>query len=203
VGLYQKVGFGSDSGTGMVGESSGLFYPNRRWSDHEIAALSFGYNIAVSTAQMARFYAMLGAGGVNRPLTVLKQDSIPEGERIFQQEDVEAVVHMMESVFEEGGTARRVKVDGYRAAGKTGTSKKAAAGGYGDEYVGYFAGVAPASNPRLAVVVLINEPGGDVYYGGATAGPAFAEIISNSLRILNVAPDKDSVAYVKGKDDGA
>ncbi|WP_323824519.1 penicillin-binding transpeptidase domain-containing protein, partial [Pseudomonas aeruginosa] len=66
VGLFQKVGFGSDTGTGMVGESSGLFYPNRRWSDHEIAALSFGYNIAVSTAQMARFYAMLGAGGVNR-----------------------------------------------------------------------------------------------------------------------------------------
>lgn len=203
VGLYQKVGFGSDSGTGMVGESSGLFYPNRRWSDHEIAALSFGYNLAVSTAQMARFYAMLGAGGVNRPLTILKQDGIPEGERIFQQKDVEAVVQMMESVFEDDGTARRIKVDGYRAAGKTGTSKKAAAGGYGDEYVGYFAGLAPASNPRLAVVVLINEPGGDVYYGGATAGPAFAEIISNSLRILNVAPDKGSVAYVKGIDDDA
>jgi cell division protein FtsI (penicillin-binding protein 3) len=203
VGLFQKVGFGSDTGTGMVGESSGLFYPNRRWSDHEIAALSFGYNVAVSTAQMARFYAMLGAGGINRPLTILKQDSIPEGERVFQQKDVEAVVHMMESVFEEGGTASRVKVDGYRAAGKTGTSKKAAAGGYGDEYVGYFTGIAPASNPRLAVVVMINEPGGDVYYGGATAGPVFAEIISNALRILNVAPDKGSVAYVKGIDDDA
>ena len=203
VGLFQKVGFGSDTGTGMVGESSGLFYPNRRWSDHEIAALSFGYNVAVSTAQMARFYAMLGAGGINRPLTILKQDSIPEGERIFQQKDVEAVVHMMESVFEEGGTASRIKVDGYRAAGKTGTSKKAAAGGYGDEYVGYFTGIAPASNPRLAVVVMINEPGGDVYYGGATAGPVFAEIISNALRILNVAPDKGSVAYVKGIDDDA
>ena len=203
VGLFQKVGFGSDTGTGMVGESSGLFYPNRRWSDHEIAALSFGYNLAVSTAQMARFYAMLGAGGVIRPLTVLKQDSVPEGERIFQKKDVEAVVSMMESVFEKGGTAQSVKVDGYRAAGKTGTSKKAAAGGYGDEYVGYFAGLAPASNPRLAVVVMINEPGGDVYYGGATAGPAFAEIISNALRILNVAPDKNSVAYVKGIDDDA
>ena len=203
VGLFQKVGFGSDSGTGMVGESSGLFYPNRRWSDHEIAALSFGYNIAVSTAQMARFYAMLGAGGVNRPLTVLKQDSIPEGDRVFQQQDVEAVVNMMESVFESGGTAHNVKVDGYRAAGKTGTSKKAAVGGYGDEYVGYFAGVAPASNPRLAVVVMINEPGGDVYYGGATAGPAFAEIVSNALRILNVAPDKEEVAYVKGKKNDA
>ncbi|MGO2011911.1 peptidoglycan D,D-transpeptidase FtsI family protein [Pseudoalteromonas sp.] len=203
VGLFQKVGFGSDTGTGMVGESSGLFYPNRRWSDHEIAALSFGYNIAVSTAQMARFYAMLGAGGINRPLTVLKQEHAPEGERVFQQKDVEAVVHMMESVFEDGGTARNVNVDGYRAAGKTGTSKKAAAGGYGDEYVGYFAGVAPASNPRLAVVVMINEPGGDVYSGGATAGPAFAEIVSNALRILNVAPDKDAVAYMKGKDNDA
>ncbi|MGO2073977.1 MAG: peptidoglycan D,D-transpeptidase FtsI family protein [Pseudoalteromonas sp.] len=203
VGLFQKVGFGSDTGTRMVGESSGLFYPNRRWSDHEIAALSFGYNIAVSTAQMARFYAMLGAGGINRPLTVLKQEHAPEGERVFQQKDVEAVVHMMESVFEDGGTARNVNVDGYRAAGKTGTSKKAAAGGYGDEYVGYFAGVAPASNPRLAVVVMINEPGGDVYSGGATAGPAFAEIVSNALRILNVAPDKDAVAYMKGKDNDA
>ena len=86
---------------------------------------------------------------------------------------------------------------------KRGTSKKAAAGGYGDEYVGYFTGIAPASNPRLAVVVMINEPGGDVYYGGATAGPVFAEIISNALRILNVAPDKGSVAYVKGIDDDA
>jgi cell division protein FtsI (penicillin-binding protein 3) len=203
VGLYQKVGFGSDTGTGMVGESSGLFYPNRRWSDFEIATLSFGYAISVSTAQMARFYTMLGAGGINRPLTILKQDGVPEGERIFKQKDVEAVVHMMESVFEKDGTARNIKVDGYRAAGKTGTSKKAVAGGYGDEYVGYFAGVAPASNPRLAVVVMINEPGGDVYYGGATAGPAFAEIVSNALRILNVAPDKEEVAYVKGKDNDA
>lgn len=203
VGLYQKVGFGSDTGTGMVGESSGLFYPNRRWSDFEIATLSFGYAISVSTAQMARFYTMLGAGGVNRPLTILKQESVPQGDRVFKQKDVEAVVHMMESVFEKEGTARNVKVDGYRAAGKTGTSKKAVAGGYGDEYVGYFAGVAPASNPRLAVVVMINEPGGDVYYGGATAGPVFAEIISNALRILNVAPDKDGVAYVEGKENGA
>ena len=108
---------------------------------------------------------------------------------------------MMESVFEKGGTAANVKVDGYRAAGKTGTSEKAVAGGYGDEYVGYFAGVAPVTNPRLAVVVMINEPGGDVYYGGQTAGPAFAEIMSNALRILNVAPDKGRVAYLSEKKD--
>ncbi len=201
VGLYQKVGFGEDTGTMMVGESSGLFYPNRRWSDFEIATLSYGYAVSVSTAQVARLYATFGAGGISRPLTILKQDTPPEGERLFKEEDVKAVVDMMESVFEKGGTAANVKVDGYRAAGKTGTSEKAVAGGYGDEYVGYFAGVAPVTNPRLAVVVMINEPGGDVYYGGQTAGPAFAEIMSNALRILNVAPDKGRVAYLSEKKD--
>lgn len=194
VGLYQKVGFGSDTGSLMVGESSGLFYPNRRWSDFEIATLSFGYAISVSTAQLARFYATLGAGGVSRPLTILKQAQPPEGERVFSEYNVKNVVHMMESVFEKGGTAAKVKVDGYRVAGKTGTSKKAVAGGYGDEYVGYFAGLGPVDNPRLAVVVMINEPAGDVYYGGDIAGPAFAEIISGALRVLNVTPDLAPVA---------
>ncbi len=196
VGTYEKVGFGSETGTGMIGESAGLFYPNRRWSDFEIATLSFGYAVSVSTAQLARLYATLGAGGVSRPLTIIKQDEPQPGERIFDEKNVDAVLEMMESVFEKGGTAASVKVDGYRVAGKTGTSKKAVAGGYGDEYVGYFAGVGPVSDPRLAVVVMINEPGGDVYYGGATSGPAFAEIISGALRILNVAPDREPIAAV-------
>ncbi|WP_462155428.1 peptidoglycan D,D-transpeptidase FtsI family protein [Pseudoalteromonas piscicida] len=203
INLYQEVGFGEPTGSNMIGESAGLFYPNRRWSNFEIATLSYGYAVSVSTAQMARLYAMFGAGGILRPLTIVKQDEIPEGKRIFSEQDTNAVVEMMESVFERGGTAHNVKVDGYRAAGKTGTSEKAVAGGYGDEYVGYFAGVAPVSDPRLAVVVMVNEPAGDVYYGGQTAGPAFAEIMSNALRILNVAPDKERVAYISGADNDA
>ncbi|RZG03206.1 peptidoglycan glycosyltransferase FtsI [Pseudoalteromonas sp. CO348] len=203
INLYQDVGFGEPTGSNMIGESAGLFYPNRRWSNFEIATLSYGYAVSVSTAQMARLYAMFGAGGILRPLTIVKQDEIPEGKRIFSEQDTHAVVEMMESVFERGGTAHNVKVDGYRAAGKTGTSEKAVAGGYGDEYVGYFAGVAPVSDPRLAVVVMVNEPAGDVYYGGQTAGPAFAEIMSNALRILNVAPDKERVAYISGADNDA
>ncbi|QZO13415.1 peptidoglycan D,D-transpeptidase FtsI family protein [Pseudoalteromonas piscicida] len=203
INLYQEVGFGEPTGSNMIGESAGLFYPNRRWSNFEIATLSYGYAVSVSTAQMARLYAMFGAGGILRPLTIVKQDEIPEGKRIFSEQDTHAVVEMMESVFERGGTAHNVKVDGYRAAGKTGTSEKAVAGGYGDEYVGYFAGVAPVSDPRLAVVVMVNEPAGDVYYGGQTAGPAFAEIMSNALRILNVAPDKERVAYISGADNDA
>jgi cell division protein FtsI (penicillin-binding protein 3) len=203
INLYQQVGFGEPTGSNMIGESAGLFYPNRRWSNFEIATLSYGYAVSVSTAQMARLYAMFGAGGILRPLTIVKQDEVPEGKRIFSEQDTHAVVEMMESVFERGGTAHNVKVDGYRAAGKTGTSEKAVAGGYGDEYVGYFAGVAPVSDPRLAVVVMVNEPAGDVYYGGQTAGPAFAEIMSNALRILNVAPDKERVAYISGADNDA
>ena len=203
INYYQQVGFGDTTGSMMIGESSGLFYPNRRWSDFEVATLSYGYAVSASTAQMARLYAMFGSGGILRPLTILKQHEQPQGERIFSERNTRAVVEMMESVFERGGTAHSVTVDGYRAAGKTGTSKKAVAGGYGDEYVGYFAGVAPVSDPRLAVVVMVNEPAGDVYYGGQTSGPAFAEIMSNALRILNVAPDKERVAYVSGEDNDA
>jgi cell division protein FtsI (penicillin-binding protein 3) len=194
IGFFSKMGFGHETGTGMIGESDGLFTPHGRWSDFEVATLSYGYRMSVSTAQVARAYAALGAGGVLRPLTILKQEQPVEGERVFSEKHAYAVLEMMESVFENGGTAAKVKLDGYRVGAKTGTSKKAAIGGYGDEYVGYFAGVAPVSNPRLAVVVTINEPGGDIYYGGDVAGPAFSEIMAGALRILNVTPDLDAMA---------
>jgi cell division protein FtsI (penicillin-binding protein 3) len=201
IGFFQRLGFGEETGSGMVGESDGLFTPHGRWSDFEVATLSYGYRISVSTAQVARAYAAIGSGGINRPLTILKQNGKVHGERVFEKKNAYAVLEMMESVFERGGTATRIKLDGYRVGGKTGTSKKAAFGGYGDEYVGYFAGVAPVSDPRLAVVVMINEPGGDVYYGGDVAGPTFSEIMSGSLRILNVAPDLEAVAKLQQRQD--
>ena len=101
---------------------------------------------------------------------------------------------MMESVVNEGGSGTKARVPGYRVAGKTGTSRKAVAGGYGEEYVSIFAGVAPVSDPQLAVVVLINEPRGDLYYAGDTAAPVFSKIMSNSLQMLNVPPDDKSVS---------
>lgn len=201
IGFFQRLGFGEETGTNMVGESDGLFTPHGRWSDFEVATLSYGYRISVSTAQVARAYATIGSGGINRPLTILKQTEEVEGDRVFKQEHAYAVLEMMESVFERGGTATRVKLDGYRVGGKTGTSKKAAFGGYGDEYVGYFAGIGPVSDPRLAVVVMINEPAGDIYYGGDVAGPAFSEIMSGSLRILNVTPDLEAVAKLSKRQD--
>jgi len=206
IDLYYNMGLIGDSGTNLIGESNGLFRERRRWSEFELATLSFGYSIAITPVQLARMYSVIANGGINRPLSVIKQDQNPEGERVLSRKNALAVLEMMEHVVLEGGTAPKARVPGYRVAGKTGTSKKAVAGGYGNEYVNTFAGIAPVSDPRLAVVVLINEPGGDLYYGGDTAAPVFAEVMSGALQLLNVAPDDRPVsslasvtAHKKGK----
>ncbi|BFL82017.1 hypothetical protein LFREDSHE_04670 [Shewanella baltica] len=105
------------------------------------------------------------------------------------------VMQMLVGVTEKGGTGTLAHIDGYPVAGKSGTSRKAVAGGYGDDYVALFAGVAPANNPKLAIVVVVNEPKGDLYYGGSVAGPAFAKVMSGALQMLNVEPitDKEQV----------
>lgn len=99
------------------------------------------------------------------------------------------VVKMLEAVTQKGGSATRAAVDGYRIGAKTGTAKVAVAGGYSDEYIAFTAGIAPISDPRIAMVVVINEPQGDKYYGGVVAAPVFSEVMKSALRILNIAPD--------------
>jgi cell division protein FtsI (penicillin-binding protein 3) len=134
-------------------------------------------------------YTTLANGGINQELSIIKgMDRMP-AERVFSAENTQAVLEMMESVTTKGGSGTKAAVPGYRVAGKTGTSRKAVAGGYGEEYVNIFAGVAPVSDPQLVIVVLINEPAGDLYYAGDTAAPVFSKIMSGSLQILNVAPD--------------
>lgn len=186
--VYSAVGFGNDTEANILGESFGMLANRRRWSDFEIATMSFGYGLSVTTLQLAQAYAIIGAGGVKRPLTIQRREGIPAGERVFKQENAEALLAMLENVVRVG-SADKARVKGYRVAGKTGTSRKAVAGGYGDEYVTLFAGVAPVSNPKIAVVVTINEPSGDEYYGGDVSAPVFAEIVGDALRIMNVAPD--------------
>lgn len=119
---------------------------------------------------------------------ILKSDAVPQGERIFGEEQARLIVSLLEGVVTEGG-ANRAAVDGYRVGGKTGTAIKAVPGGYGNDYVGLFAGVAPISNPELAVVVVINEPGGDLYHGGEIAAPVFSRVMKGALQVLNVEPD--------------
>lgn len=186
---YYSVGFGTDTGVPLLGESMGQMRHRNRWYEFEVAALSYGYGLSTTTIQLAQMYAILGSGGIKRPLTVLAQDEVVEGERVFEQEYVESVVKMLESVTGENGTGRRAGVPGYRVAGKTGTTRKAIAGGYGDEYVALFAGVMPASNPHFAMAVMINEPAGDRYHGGSVAAPVFSAVAEQAARILNLTPD--------------
>ena len=194
---FYNAGFSSDTGTGLIGESSGIFYDRRRWSDFELATLSFGYGLSVTTAQLAQMYATIGNGGIRRPLSILKLDRPNEGERVFSYSSTRQLLKMMETVLDEDGTGSRAAVDGYRVAGKTGTSRKAVAGGYGNDYVGLFAGVAPVSNPQIALAVVINNPKGDNYSGGKVAAPVFSKVMSGALQILNVPSDKTSDAEIQ------
>jgi cell division protein FtsI (penicillin-binding protein 3) len=194
IDLYYNMGLMSDSGANILGESSGIFHERQRWSDFELSTLSFGYGISVTTLQLARMYTILGDGGLKRPLSIIKSAEQPEAERVLSEEHANDLLVMMESVLQEGGSGQKAGVSGYRVAGKTGTSRKAVAGGYGEEYVNIFAGVAPVSDPQLAVVILINEPRGDLYYAGDTAAPVFSKVMSGSLQMLNVPPDDKSVS---------
>lgn len=187
--LYYDMGLVDQSGVDLVGESTGLFNDRRRWSDSEIASLSFGYGISVTAAQLARMYTTIGAGGISRPLSIIKTGVEKPQKRIISEETAISVLNMMESVVSEEGSGKNAIVPGYRVAGKTGTSQKATAGGYGHDYVNAFAGVGPVSNPKIAVVVVLNDPKGDYYYGGETAAPTFGKIMQETLRMLNVAPD--------------
>jgi len=203
IDLYHNMGLVGDTGTNMIGESAGIFRDRRRWSDFELATLSFGYGLSVTTLQLARMYSILGNGGSKVPMSIIKGQPIDdfERERVISSNTAQSIVEMMEHVTLEGGTGTKAKVPGYRVAGKTGTSRKAIAGGYGEEYVNIFAGLAPVSDPQIVVIIMINEPAGDLYYAGDTAAPVFSKVMSGALQMLNIPPDGrdvSSIAAVRG-----
>jgi len=186
---FFDAGFADSTGTNLVGESSGMMHDRQRWSKFELATLSWGYGLAITPLQLARFYATLANGGIKRELSLVQRNDQPKGERVFSEKNSLAVTQMLEKVVDKH--VQKAKVEGYRVGGKTGTSFKAVAGGYGNDYVGLFAGVAPISNPQIVVVVVINDPGGDLYHGGEVAAPVFSRVMQGALRVLNVAPDAD------------
>ncbi|PWC16858.1 peptidoglycan glycosyltransferase FtsI [Brenneria corticis] len=190
VDTYARMGLGKATNLGLVGESSGLYPQKQRWSDIERATFSFGYGLMVTPLQLARVYATIGSFGVYRPLSITKVDPPVAGERVFPEALVRTVVHMMESVALPGGGGTKAAIKGYRIAIKTGTAKKVGPDGkYINKYIAYTAGVAPASNPRFALVVVINDPQAGKYYGGAVSAPIFGAIMGGVLRTMNVEPD--------------
>lgn len=187
---YTKFGLGKPTRLGLVGESSGIFPHKQRWADIERATFSFGYGLMVTPLQLARVYATIGSYGIARPLSITRVDPPVAGDRVFSEAIVKKVVHMMESVALPGGGGSKAAIKGYRIAIKTGTAKKVGPDGrYVNKYIAYTAGVAPASKPKYALVVVINDPQGGKYYGGAVSAPVFGAIMSSVLRTMNVKPD--------------
>jgi cell division protein FtsI (penicillin-binding protein 3) len=189
-GTLLHFGLGSLTGSGFPGESAGNLTHHDHWKPINQATLSYGYSLSVTPLQLANAYAIIGNGGIGHPISLTALDDPGPGEQLVAAESADAVRRMLEEVVRPGGTATEAAVDGYRIAGKTGTSWKFAPGGYSeDKYISVFAGLAPASNPRLATVVVIDEPSGELYYGGDVAAPVFADVMSESLRLLAVPPD--------------
>ncbi|MDG6342992.1 penicillin-binding transpeptidase domain-containing protein [Glaesserella parasuis] len=188
VETYSKVGFGKDTGLGL-GEQRGTNGDRKRWADIERATMAYGYGLNVTPLQLARAYATLGSFGVYRPLSITKVDPPVLGDRVLPEKITRDVVKMMESVAQKGEGGQRAMVDGYRVAVKTGTVRKLEKGQYVKKYFAYTAGIAPASNPRFALVVLINKPKAGNYYGGAISAPLFSSIMTYTLKARNIKPD--------------
>lgn len=191
VNTYRSFGLGKPTGLGLTGESVGYFPLHReRWADIERATFSFGYGLRVTPLQIAREYATLGSFGIYRPLSITKVTPPVMGTRVADEDTVRSVVHMMESDALPGGSGVRAAVPGYRLAIKTGTAEKMGSSGkYDGGYINYTAGVAPASNPQVALVVMINHPTAGDHFGGSVAAPVFGNIIGPVLKHMNVAPD--------------
>lgn len=188
IDLLQRVGLGQSVGTGFPGESNGYLPFRDRWSDIETATLSFGYGLTVTPLQLAQAYMVLGAGGIIRPVSLIKRDVVPDGVRVMDQQVADDLRAMLREVV-HGGTGGRAQVEAFEVGGKTGTARKVGANGYiKDRYTSMFAGLVPIDNPRLAIVVVIDDPSGKAYYGGLTAAPVFAKVASGALRFLEIEP---------------
>ena len=188
---HSALGFGRQTASGYPGEVAGLLNSYHQWSELELATISFGYGLSVTTLQLAQAYNILAADGVSRPITFLQVgERAPPATRVLSREVSRQIREMLRSVVDQGGSGVRAAVPGYHIAGKTGTVHKLSPAGYEeDKYLSLFAGLAPATRPRLTLVVVIDEPQSGEYYGGQVAAPVFARVMKGALRILNVAPD--------------
>ncbi|MGD8629503.1 MAG: penicillin-binding transpeptidase domain-containing protein [Gammaproteobacteria bacterium] len=185
-----ELGFGEQTYSGFPGEASGLLSHYSGWNAIETATLAYGYGISVTALQLAQAYAVLAADGIRRPVAFLHDSEVTEERRVMSQQVARQVRAMLQQAAGPEGTAPAAQIAGYTVAGKTGTVHKSVAGGYADhKYLSVFAGMAPANDPRLVMVVMIDEPNNGKHYGGQVAAPVFSKVISGALRLLAVPPD--------------
>ena len=194
------LGFGTQTFSGFPGEASGLLSHYSGWNAIETATLSFGYGISATPLQLAQAYAVLATGGIKRPVTFLRDGDVTGERRVMPAAITRQVRNMLEQAAGPDGTAPLAQVPGYRVAGKTGTVKKSNAGGYSrNKYLAVFAGMAPASDPRFVMVVMVDEPSNGKYYGGQVAAPVFSKVMAGALRLMAVPPDNKPLLETRAK----
>lgn len=188
--VFNHMGFGNPAHLGFPGESAGRVRPYKNWQPIEQATMAFGHGISVSLLQLARAYGVFANDGEIKPVSLLKLKEAPIGQQVISAQNAHSIRDMLELVVQAGGTAPKAQVQGYRVAGKTGTAHKLIGGQYSeDRYVSSFIGMAPASDPRLIIAVMIDEPSDGQYYGGAVAAPVFSNVMGGALRLLAVPQD--------------
>ncbi|MHB1272969.1 MAG: peptidoglycan D,D-transpeptidase FtsI family protein [Rhodanobacter sp.] len=200
---YRAFGFGNSTNSGFPGEASGYLKIGRDWRPLEKAIMGYGYGVNVTVLQLANAYATIADGGVMHDPSFIKADDNPP-RQIISPDVAHQLIQMMETVTGPGSTAPEARIANYSVAGKTGTAHKADAGGYAkSSYTAAFAGMVPASNPRMVGVVVIDNPQKGSYYGGVVAAPVFAKVMDGALRLLDVPPDNIGRWYVGGPLQGA
>ena len=189
-GMFDKVGFGAAPRVGFPGEAAGRLRAYKSWRPIEQATMAYGHGISVSLLQLARAYTIFAHEGELLPLSLLRLDAPLAGKQVISPATARKLRDMLELAVQPGGTAPKARVMGYRVAGKTGTAHKEENGGYAQhKYVSSFVGFAPASDPRLVIAVMLDEPSAGQYYGGAVAAPVFSAVMGGALRMLGVPPD--------------
>jgi len=188
--MFNRAGFGALTNSGFPGEASGILRSYNTWRPIEQATMSYGHGISTSLLQLARAYTIFASGGELKPISLVKRDMPVMGQRVISRHTALAISQMLEMATQPGGTAPLAQIHGYRVAGKTGTAHKLIDGQYAKKhYISTFVGYAPASNPRLIIAVMIDEPSAGKYFGGAVAAPVFSKVMSSALHILNIPPD--------------
>ncbi len=188
--MYNQVGFGSAAHSGFPGEVNGRLRPWKSWVPIDQATMCFGQGITVTLLQLARAYTVFANDGELKPISLVKLNEPPIGQQVLSAQTARQLREMLELVVQPGGTAPKAQVAGYRVAGKTGTAQKVENGVYANnKFIASFVGMAPASNPRLIIAVMVDEPSAGKYYGGAVAAPVFSRVMEASLRLLAVPQD--------------
>ena len=197
--MYTAIGLGQKPRIDFPGAVTGRLRPYKTWRPIEQATMSYGYGLSASLFQLARSYTVFARDGELMPVTMLRQDQPQHGQRVVSPETARQVREMLRLAAAPGGTAPKAMAQGYSVGGKTGTARKQEGKAYTTKYRAWFVGLAPAVNPRIVVAVMVDEPSKGVYYGGEVAAPVFSQVVQQTLRMMNVAPDIAVMPQIVGK----